>query len=835
MKSTQKHHVPRSSVIAVRSALVALAVIPAAYGADTSDEIRELTTPSNQIEVGVEQVHIKDNAAKFGEYNGQNKSGVYGISGIELHGGGGNDNANRWSVIGTDLGIEGGRNVEIDGGEQGRYRIKYGYDELKRNYSDSYQTPFNGTGSTTLTLPGWPAPSTRSTSTTSVNGANSNWGNIQSPYATSTTAAAGGAGLNAPTVGSPAWLITHSMQLQEIGTERIKHDLGLNFILSPQWQFNAAARHEDKEGTKLTGVSWSSTSRGALLPEPVSRSTDLFDATFSYTDDKANFNGGYSGSLFRNNIKLWTADSPWGNNATLNNVARLTSPPDNEMHQLNLVGGYNFSKEMRLVVTGSYGRMTQNDDFISGGTGNAWVLPASSADAKVITEVVTAKLTDRLTKDLGLSASYKYDKRDNKTPQRSYAAFPADAATGTPSTAPNEPLNRLNQQLVVEADYALGRGQGIKAGYERQEIKRTCDGDECVYETTETKENTLRLDYRNSLSPALSGRIGYAYSERRTGNYFQENDATNALDPLLPGFRQFYLADRNRDKLRAALNFEATDRLSMQVGLDYNKDDYVHSQYGVKEAQSWVLNLDAAFAANDKLSFNGYITYEDQKSKLESLAIARYNPTTEGIVNAAGQVAGASPPGFTYLMPHTACAAYPSIVGYNTVTNYAYAGMPVDYYTDPCRQWTETQADKVLTLGFSTQSNGWMAGKLDVKGDLSYTYARTPITMTGGTYYSNGLTTPGNANNVWIAAESFPDITSKMIELRLNGKYKVDKASSTQVNYLYRHLTSEDWQYDAFTNSSLGVLATQGYIGNGMTSQKYTAQAIGVSYLHSFR
>ena len=37
---------------------------------------------------------------------------------------------------------------------QGRFRLTFGYDELRRNRSDSYQTPYNGAGTNVLTLPG---------------------------------------------------------------------------------------------------------------------------------------------------------------------------------------------------------------------------------------------------------------------------------------------------------------------------------------------------------------------------------------------------------------------------------------------------------------------------------------------------------------------------------------------------------------------------------------------------------------------------------------------------------------------------------------------------------
>ena len=39
----------------------------------------------------------------------------------------------------------------------------------------------------------------------------------------------------------------------------------------------------------------------------------------------------------------------------------MAGAPDNEMHQLTLTGGYNFSSTTRLVLTGNYQKMTQNE------------------------------------------------------------------------------------------------------------------------------------------------------------------------------------------------------------------------------------------------------------------------------------------------------------------------------------------------------------------------------------------------------------------------------------------------------------------------------------------
>jgi hypothetical protein len=74
-----------------------------------------------------------------------------------------------------------------------------------------------------------------------------------------------------------------------------------------------------------------------------------------------------------------------------------------------------------------------------------------------------------------------------------------------------------------------------------------------------------------------------------------------------------------------------------------------------------------------------------------------------------------------------------------------------------------------------------------------------------------------------------------MTDIRLMGTYAIDKASAVRVSYYYRHLRSADWAYDAYTNSALGVLAVQNYLGPGITSPNFNVSVIGVSYIYRFR
>jgi MtrB/PioB family decaheme-associated outer membrane protein len=800
MTTLQGGFARRALVAAVQAAL-AIAVLPAARAADVPADVAELTRPKSVVEVGA--LYVDEDSAKFGEFNGLDKKGAYAIGNFWLYGGGGDASAYRWRLFGTDLGLD-TRAIQAEAGVQGNWRVTAGYDGVPRAYSDTYQTFWRGLGGTSLTLPpGWPAAATRLSSTTSAGGVLANWNNIQAPNATAAT-----------TGGGPAQLVLANMGNFDVGTKRERANVAVSKALAPGWDVTASVKHEEKDGTKLSGINIGRFAGvSALLPEPINSSTNQFEAALNYAGARANFSVGYYGSIYKNDTDVWTVENAGANNAVLGNLARLVGAPDNQMHQVLFNGGYKFSNTTRLTLSGTYARLTQNESFLDIPAGATWVYPESSPHAKVINTFFLAKLVSRPWKDLGVNAQYKYEDRDNRTPIEEFLTTPD--TPGASTLFENEPIDRRVQQFNLDSDYRLARGQSIKAGYEWQEIKRTSKAPESPFRADRNRENTLRIAYSNSMNEAWTGRVSYAYSERRLDEYEENNPRPTsppapfpAADPLLGGFEQFFLADRNRSKLRSSVSFQASDAVAITAGVDYNRDRYPNLEFGLKNSDSWVLNLDGAFAASENLSFTAFYTFEDMKMRLDSLAIARGLTTT----NLVPHVSGAP------------CAPYTNVA--NT--------LPADYFSDPCRLWSEEQKDRIHTLGLGARLRGLMGGRLELVGELAYSKAKTPISVNGGTYYNNGV--PSSATgNTWVPAQSFQDITSEVTDLRLRAVYALDKSSSLRFQYQYRKLKSSDWAYDAYIQSALGVLAVQNFVGPAITSPNYDVNVIGVAYIYRFR
>ncbi len=785
MTSFKRRFAMRALVVAVHGALGGLALAPAMAAAEDTDVVA-LTQPTNWVEVG--GLYVNKDSKKFGDFTGLDEKGLYGIGNFGLAGGNGDAGALRWKLVGSNLGLD-SRNVRGEVGDQGRWRVNGGYDEIPHwnPWSDTYETIFNGAGSTSLTLPSdYPAASARRNA-----GPLSNWNNIQTPNASATA-----------TGGGPGYVIPAELHRFDIGTKRKIGDVSVSTIFAPGWEFSASAKRIEKDGTKLTGVNYAGFSGGnmvALVPEPINATTDSFSANIAYADHRMNFNVGYYGSFYRNDVKLWTVANPFNNNIVLNNLARLSGAPDNEMHQFNIGGGYRFTPTTRLQVTGSWSRLTQDASFIDPSS-PTWVVPETSANAKVNNSFVYARLTMRPLPALSVNASYRYDDRDNKTPIVDIMATSGDAQ-GAPTLRTNVPLSRRVQTANLQAEYKLGAGQAVSAEYERQDIRRTANTDEdSPFRAEKTYEDTLKVGYRAALNDSLTGRISYAYSDRRNSDYAENVGIAPGADAgLVPGFEQFYVAKRKRDKLRSQVQFQATEAFAVQATLDLNQDKY-DLPLGLKETRGWMFALDGSVRASDQLSLNAYYSYEDMRHDLDAFAIPRGNALT---------------------IPHTpngSCASYP-LTG----------GIPTDIFTDPCRNWSQREADKTHTVGVSAKYGGLLGGRMNLMADLSYSDSRTPIDMSGGTYYSNGT------QNVFVPAESFPEVKSQLTQLRLTGNYAINKQSAVQLLYIYGRLKSNDWAFDAFTNSPLGVLAVTSVIGPAITSPNYNVNVVGVSYIYRFR
>jgi hypothetical protein len=870
----------KRAVAAVRGALALLVVLPAAvWAADTASDdaaVAALTHEASRVESGLG--YVSRDSAKFGEYNGLGKSGAFGNGSVQLHGGGAYDSqdAKRWSLRGDNLGLQ-TRELSFDYGEQGNYRLNFGYSEFLHRISDSYQTPYQGAGTTGLALPAsWLKPILPQVSATAIN------------FRSLSPAASGnclvGTG-TCPASGTPS--AAQLTQLQNIRnadlplfhnfdlkTKRTRYDAGLTLQLSPQWEYVASYRHEEKQGTKAIGaISTRSTFESTvILPDVVDTNTDQFNLGLQYTGERSFLQGAYFGSMFNNHVQSMR----WQDPSNLAVTSAQSSAPNNQFHQLNLTGGYNLSSATKLVAHGAYGRNTQNDGFLTDPTLPLGI-PVNSLNGLVATKLFDLKLTTRPTRGLNLVAGYKFDDRDNRSPVNTYVfqdinnvptagSSPFNSALGlAPGTLrdninilANRPYSKKVNQFHVDADYAIAKGQTAAAGFEWQKTDRHCNGTwiDCNDVNT-ARENTLRAEWRSRWTDELSSRLGYAHARRNvdynvngwlalapmanvvpgaptvgattsvygflqqtglsgwgpiagfpatplTGNAAIFTPNNNIVAQALyasrnqlaenPAMRRFTLANSDRNKLRTSMTWDADERLSLQGGLDYNDDDYPDSTLGLQNSKGWTLNLDGTYQVSTGLSVNAFYTFESQRSRQA---------------------------GWNYVANAAAGVAAPIVGGCFPDT----AQMRLNNKIDPCNAWSADAHDTAHTLGLSARKRNLLGGKLDLSGDLIFSFADTDMAVHGGNYAANLAAT----GSIYIPATDLPTVKSNSVSVRLNGLYTLDRQSAVRVVLAHKRLRSTDFAYDGMQTGTL-----TSFMPSNEQAPNYSVTVVSLSYAHSF-
>jgi MtrB/PioB family decaheme-associated outer membrane protein len=878
------------SLAAVHGAIIAMALTPIVHAADPSapnSAARALTSPTDVVEVGAG--YVSDRSLKFGQYNGLFNQGIYGIFNFDLRGGGAYDSGDptRWRIVGTDLGLD-TRNVSGEYGQQGAFRITGSFDQLRSNRSDTYQTPYMGDGTNTLTLPStWVVPRVPQLSTTA--------GNFRglSPVTGLAPVVVGGI-LTQPTatqqatVNSTIAADVPAFHNVDLATKRTTEDVGFNYNINSRWDIKASAKHQTRDGVKV--LSLVSGTSAVTLPDLIDQTTDQYNVALNYTGENAFFQAAYYGSVFKNSVGSMTWQNPFIQTPTF---STMSSAPSNEFHQFSLTGGYKFSPTSKLVLNASYGRGTQNDTFLADPGNSPLGVPVSSLNGRVDWTSFLAKFTARPTKGLNFLASYKYDDRDNRTPVNTYefydagepksaTASPFNAALGLPAGTlgsniniyANRPYSKKVNQATIEGDYAIASGNWLKAGYQYEQIERSCPGSwiNCA-DAPKTRENTLRAEWRFNAMEDLNGRLGYARSQRRVdydenawlalvpmanvvpaggattsvlgffnqtglggfgpvapfvplqsgdlGIFFPNNSALpqglygsrNDIHEII-GMRRFNMADRDRDKVRSSINWQASERVSVQGALDYNKDNYKNSVFGLTDAQSWALNLDGTFAVNDALSASAYYTYEDQRSQSAGASYASGTITNAAFVGQAGNslVSGG-------------CFSTVTLKNQNAKI-------------DPCLNWSTDMRDKVDTFGAAFNYRGLMGGRLDLLGDLIYTHARTNNDVRGGQYVNNPFAAAAPAPALpagtpavfFIPGTALPTVTTKTVEFRLSGLYAIDPQSAVRVAYWFQRLTSNDYSFEGMQYGTITSV-----IPTNEQPFSYRVHVIGVSYLYQWR
>jgi len=732
--------------LAVQSALlIASTLAQAAFAGDEESEAYGLSHPSNTVDFG--SLYVSQSSARFGQYNGLNKEGFYGLGALDLRGGPGYDgegSALRWWLGGSDLGTT-SRTITGKVSEQGKWSVSVGYDELRHNITDTFKTPLQGNlGGNDFTLP-------------------ANFGSINA------ASAINGAH---PVPAQPGTRALSSTQLNAFQTEqeyttRQNIPVSATYIFSPALSAQIDFKHTEQSGAKLIGtgsqggipLAAGGTSKGEainIIMNPTSYTTDNVNAALNWIGDKAHLSGGYYGSLFHDNYNSlsWqnaiTSVACAGSNCYQNNT--MSTAPSNTLHQINLNGGYDFAQTTKLAGGFSWGYNNQNDSFAPtsimqpNSTVSSMMqangLPGSSLNGQIETKHADLKLTDQSIKNLTLTAGFKFNERDNQTNSSIYKWTALD---NSPWYGTNMPFSNRKTQYDVAAAYRLTNNQTLRFGYERESIDRWCNsvvgGVGCVA-TPSTNEDKINLAYRLKAFDNVSFNASYNYGNRTASydpsfmfdSYQTPPNGTNPINAgNVQGFSAYPYASRNQNMGKAGITWQVTQQLDMGVNGSYNYENY-DEMLGVQNKRAASVNFDTTYNYAENNSLTAYYNWQNGFRNLRS-----------------GGNGSAS--------------------------------------TAPTQIWTNQLDDTSNAFGLMSRHTGLMGGKLEIIGDVSY--ALDTSTYATQSYLATCAATSS------LTCGALSPIKNELLSLKLTGNYKVHKNGKISLSYMFQQLSSNDYFYNA--------------------------------------
>ena len=474
---------------------------------------------------------VTDDAYNFGDYTGLDKKGGYLFS--DFYGRYRNDKADYLIFEGYTRSKDAAA-LFLKGGKQSLYEVRASYQAIPRRIFNTTATPYQGSGSDTLTLPsGW----TRAPST------------------------AGMTDLNA--------------SLAPINIGRDWNIYGLGFDLKPgqRWKLSTDFTRRERKGINRSAGSF--LFNATEFAAPVDYQTDDLEMALAYTADKWQTSLSYFGSVFKNENSELQWDNPYTSAAGAD-TGQLALPPGNESHQLSLAGSILLPARTTLNGQLGFGHMTQNAELLPYTTNPALAgtLPVSSANAEVDTLNVNIRAVSSPWRKVTIEGELRYNDFNNKTAVNDYDYVVTDSIPGS-YAAPNSAYDYKRRELKLRGEYRLTGKTRLHAGFDTKRFDRNNQ------ERDRTTTNRLWFRMRTRLARSSTLDLDL-FSEDRDGSDYQAISTPGA--PQNPLMRKYNMADRQRTgiKLRGSIFTGENSDLGWEFG--YGNDDYDNSAIGLTES-----------------------------------------------------------------------------------------------------------------------------------------------------------------------------------------------------------------------------------------------------------
>lgn len=402
-----------------------------------------------------------------------------------------------------------------------------------------------------------------------------------------------------------------------VDTRSRRHILegGLQVIANQALTLDASVRHTDREGVIPFGGSFGHSSIAETLA-PVNHQLTDVDASAEVALDPVLLRAGYTASIFNNDQMFLEFDNPFRltDLAAASSRGRASLAPSSTYFAVNGLASVSLPARTTISAYGSIGSLKDAGDPIMPFTINSQVtaqpLVRDTVDGEARTTASTLTLTSRPTRAVGITARYRWYEYDNRTPQ--FALRQYEAYDGSPSTIDTqdcrdedavctEPFGVKRQTFDVDLRLTPMTGAAVGIGYTRLDEGRS----HRIYDTT--AEDVVRVSFDSVGTQFVTLRTKFEHSRKR-GDGFNIEPLEHAGEQ--PGMRHFDVASRDRDRVTVLATVVATDALLLNASVAAGKDDYLESEFGLRDNKHRVVTVGFDAMPSDLAVISGSYSFE---------------------------------------------------------------------------------------------------------------------------------------------------------------------------------------------------------------------------------
>jgi MtrB/PioB family decaheme-associated outer membrane protein len=579
--------------------------------------------------------------AKFEEYG--NIPNALFLDWINLQAGT-KDGRYAFDFWGKSVGLN-NQGYELNAAKIGEFYMSVGWDQTPHLMSTSAKSVFGGVGTTSLTVD----PALRA-----------NLGPLTADPNT------GDPVLGAANRDAMQAFINNAEKSIVLSTRRDKASVAGRYTPNADWDFSVQYEHEHRTGVRAAGLAYfgdalSTAHYPIEVPLPIDDTTQNAEAKGEYAGigpwGKWSSSVVYNGSFYNNNLKQLDVQNPFcdsincdvltgGTGANLfyaPNTLRMGLDPSNNANAITWNGAFDLPFwKARYVSTVQYNAMRQNDPFVDTGTNGLVAppvllngVPVGSLNGQVNTTLWNNVVTMSPTKDLKVTLRGRHYDVDNNTASLHLDDWitidsTCSSTAGNPlgvnpnGTCPGGsarnslPISYVKDNASADASWKPARWATIGGGYYWERWDRK------FRDVNVTNENSLKAFIDLTPNEIAHGRVSYLYGERRYGTYdIAQFVVTPGLmaDQFASNLRRFDVANRNRQKVDAQVDFAVNSFLTITPNAGLRWDDYpdqVFNLQGVSSDHSWNAGVELGAAFGPQVKLMAAYNYENRRLGMAS-------------------------------------------------------------------------------------------------------------------------------------------------------------------------------------------------------------------------